>query len=270
MNNTIKKILCTCTIALVNFLIVIGVVAGALGLYDTVLKNDDDVQNNVFKYKPVIVVSGSMLPSIQINSINIVKICSTNEVSIGDVIMYKATNGMMIVHRVMEIHETNGEYSFITKGDNNDEADPWEVEEKQVRGKIVYTCNSVAPLLTDILPSNGEVNAVAMLRAIAMIVIIVSVISVWIQYTASAIKSIYWVTIGNDKFRRAIEKYTKDIDKASKLQLGETLYNIPESAQIHTRILIGLRRLYVYHSMKWVSKSVDVISKYSTEKKDKL
>ena len=270
MNNTIKKILYTCTIALVNFLIVIGVVAGALGLYNTVLKNDGDVHNNVFKYKPVIVVSGSMLPSIQINSINIVKICSAGEVSIGDVIMYKATNGMMIVHRVMEIHETDGEYSFITKGDNNDEADPWEVEEEQVRGKIVYTCNAVAPLLTDILPSNGEVNAVAMLRAIAMIVIIVSVISVLIQYTASAIKSIYWVTIGNDKFRRAIEKYTKDLDKASKLQLGEALCNIPESAPIHTRILIGLRRLYVYHSMKWVSKSVNVISKYSTEKKDKL
>lgn len=270
MNNTIKKILCTCTIALVNFLIVIGVVAGALGLYNTVLKNDGDVQTNVFKYKPVIVVSGSMLPSIQINSINIVKVCSANEVSIDDVIMYKATNGMMIVHRVMEIHETNGGYSFITKGDNNDEADPWEVEEEQVRGKIVYTCNAVAPLLTDILPVNGEVNAVAMLRAIAMIVIIVSVISVLIQYTTSAIKSIYWVTIGNDKFRRAIEKYTKDIDKASKLQLGEVLCNVPESAPIHTRILIGLRRLYVYHSMKWVSKSVDVISKYSTEKKDKL
>lgn len=268
MNNSVKKLLYICTVALIDIFVVIGIVCLTLNLYNTVLKSRDDVQSGVFGYRPVVVISGSMLPSIQINSLNLVKICGVDEISEGDVVMYKATNGMLITHRVKEIKDENGSIHLITKGDNNDDVDPWMVDAEQVRGKIVYTCNAIAPFLTDILPSNGTVNAVAMLRAIAIIVIVVSVISILLQYTLALIRAAYWVSIGNDKFKRAMDEYSSDISRASKLDLGKNLYTVPETASIPERLLVGIRRLYAYHSLKLVSKSVDIISRYSVDKKD--
>jgi signal peptidase len=75
----------------------------------------------VLQYKPAIVVSGSMEPMIKTGSLLLVDKKDKN-IEIGDVIAYK-NHDMEVSHRVVEI-TSNG---YVTKGDNNDNVDFYQV-----------------------------------------------------------------------------------------------------------------------------------------------
>ena len=46
--------------------------------------------------------------------------------------------GYTVIHRIIEKKQKNGEFSFITKGDNNNTPDKEEVKENQLIGKVVF------------------------------------------------------------------------------------------------------------------------------------
>jgi len=46
--------------------------------------------------------------------------------------------GYTVVHRVVEKRQKNGEFSIITKGDNNNTVDQEPVTEQQIIGKVIY------------------------------------------------------------------------------------------------------------------------------------
>lgn len=91
----------------------------------------------IFPIKPVAIASGSMEKTINVGDIAIIKKCNANDVIVGDVVQYKM-EGFTVVHRVMEKKQKNGEFYFITKGDNNPTADSKEVREDQVIGKLIF------------------------------------------------------------------------------------------------------------------------------------
>ena len=87
-------------------------------------------------YKPFIVLSGSMEPTIMTGDIAIIKKCNVNELKTGDVIAFK--NGTSVItHRIIEISEVNGEKQLITKGDNNNTEDRYPVDFSKVEGIYV-------------------------------------------------------------------------------------------------------------------------------------
>lgn len=88
---------------------------------------------DVFGYAPIIVISGSMEPTIKVNDIVIVKKTHYSELNPGDIIVYfDKLRNMTIIHRLIEIK--NGK--AVTKGDANFAADiPFSVT--QIYGKQV-------------------------------------------------------------------------------------------------------------------------------------
>ena len=86
--------------------------------------------------KPVALLSNSMSPNIKRGDVVIVKKLKHEDLKnlcIGDVVEYKIDN-TSIVHRIVDIHEaSNGEFTFITKGDANESADS-PVTEQQIKG----------------------------------------------------------------------------------------------------------------------------------------
>ena len=92
-------------------------------------------------YNAYIIVSQSMTPVIKVNDAIITKRVDASTINVGDVVTYLSENpqypGIMITHRVIEKHETNGEYYFVTKGDYNNIADPLTVKASQIYGKVV-------------------------------------------------------------------------------------------------------------------------------------
>lgn len=81
----------------------------------------------VFSYKPVVIMSNSMVPVFSRGSIVVVqRLGSPMDISVGDIIQYQAED-KIVTHRVVEIdtaEDDSGDRVFTTKGDNNPSKDP--------------------------------------------------------------------------------------------------------------------------------------------------
>ncbi len=90
---------------------------------------------------PMTILTTSMEPKLPPGTLIVVKPTSIDQIRVGDVMTYQIRSGdpAVISHRVISINaSSDGTKSFITKGDNNAEADP-PVAEVQVRGVVWYS-----------------------------------------------------------------------------------------------------------------------------------
>jgi len=85
----------------------------------------------LFKYKPLVVLTGSMVPTYNVGSIIYYKEVSVDEIKVGDPITFKYDDGTFISHRVYSIND--GLYE--TKGDANNAVDARKIEYSNIVGK---------------------------------------------------------------------------------------------------------------------------------------
>jgi len=156
-------------------------------------------------YKPIIVVTGSMVPAIKVNSISIVEKCSIEDIKLNDIVMYKAINGMLITHRVIDITVIGSDKAFITKGDANNSADIYPVTKEQLQGKLIYTNNVVASIISEIIPEVGRLNTFAAFRGIIILLLTLGSISLIAKGLVSTIQQIYWIQAGSKRFNSTIK-----------------------------------------------------------------
>ena len=84
-------------------------------------------------YKPFIVLSGSMEPSIMTGDMVFVKETDPDSLKVGDVIAYKSGSAV-VTHRIVEVKPENGETRYVTQGDANNAADQSLVKPADVEG----------------------------------------------------------------------------------------------------------------------------------------
>lgn len=85
-----------------------------------------------------VVDSGSMSPTIKVDSMIIVKEIDSKEIEKGDIVTYYGlSNSTKVTHRIVEVKD-DGEH-FITKGDANDTVDPMPLEGEKIVGKVSYS-----------------------------------------------------------------------------------------------------------------------------------
>lgn len=92
----------------------------------------------IFGVRPMLVVSGSMEPTLPIGSFVITEAVTAEKVEVGDVVGYWTGNRFVginpiILHRVIAITEEG----YLLKGDNNETADPV-VEPEQIIYRVIY------------------------------------------------------------------------------------------------------------------------------------
>lgn len=170
-----KRLIYSIVMMITTLLVVIGTFSGSFYLYNEALGNYGNLRM-LFGYKPMVVISGSMLPTIQVNSLNLCKAATYDDIEIGDIVVYREITGIYITHRAIEKTTIAGEDVLITKGDNNKVEDA-PVKRGQVVGKIVKTWNGVAPVLSDILPKYGNTDSISSIRVALVIILTMSVIS---------------------------------------------------------------------------------------------
>lgn len=94
--------------------------------------------SGIGKYQMVAIGSGSMSPVYERgDAVIFSKIKSLEEVKIGSIIAY-TKNNVLITHRVVKIVYKNGNYQFVTKGDNNENIDNGMVAGTSVQGIVMY------------------------------------------------------------------------------------------------------------------------------------
>lgn len=90
----------------------------------------------VFSYTPRVILSGSMVPVMNVGDVAIIHKIPGTEAEIGDIVMFPFGN-MKVTHRVIAVQEEDGGRYFITKGDASGEPDGGLLAEKNVHGKVV-------------------------------------------------------------------------------------------------------------------------------------
>jgi signal peptidase len=72
------------------------------------------------------VLSGSMEPALRVGGVVITRLIKVGEVKKGDIVSYKIDE-QRITHRVIAVEKAGGKVQFQTKGDANEEPDPYAV-----------------------------------------------------------------------------------------------------------------------------------------------
>lgn len=89
----------------------------------------------VFKYKPLVVLTGSMEPKFKVGSIIYYKNVPIEEIKVGDAITFKMGDSL-VSHRVYSI--SDGLYE--TKGDANNTVDATRIKPSDILGKDANFC----------------------------------------------------------------------------------------------------------------------------------
>ena len=88
-----------------------------------------------------VVVTESMVPTINVNDAIVVKRANANTLKVGDIITFSSNdtfyNGWTITHRIVEKKDENGNFIYRTKGDNNDLVDSASVDFGDIYGKVI-------------------------------------------------------------------------------------------------------------------------------------
>lgn len=169
-------------------------------------------KNDLFGYTARIVVSGSMEPEIKINSLTIIKKCNIEDIKENDIVCFNFSQD--VVHRVIEVTTNDsGKTVLHTKGDANDEADSIEVYGDMIVGKVIYTFNNLAPIISKYSVSPGKIDGVALSRNIILWLVVlglVTFVAIWIvSFIDIIIKSFF----KEDNLEHNIDKYLNDIDE---------------------------------------------------------
>lgn len=100
-----------------------------------------------FGIKPVIVMSSSMSPVFENNSLAFIKEVDTESLKAGDIICYLAGSSA-ITHRIEQVITENGQTRYITKGDANNSADRLSVLPEQVEGIYIGNIAGLGSFIT--------------------------------------------------------------------------------------------------------------------------
>lgn len=92
------------------------------------LKND---LTKIFGYGSLIVVTGSMEPTIHIKELIVIK--EENDYNINDIVTYRDSENNLVTHRIVEKNQNK----IVTRGDNNTR-DDLETSIKNVEGKVIF------------------------------------------------------------------------------------------------------------------------------------
>ena len=85
-----------------------------------------------------VVLSGSMEPQVHVGSVVVTRPLDLGNVKAGDIITFRSPlNGTFTTHRVISV-ENSPSLFFRTKGDANEDADPFVVNSKSVVGKVCF------------------------------------------------------------------------------------------------------------------------------------
>ena len=118
MNNTNKTFISAFFNALSTAIMFLSVALLAFAIYTSYQYKDNPKDAYLFGYKPVLVLTGSMEPTLKVNGLAIVQKTNYNNVEINDIIMYELDD-KLITHRVIEKTDDG----IVTKGDNNNAPD---------------------------------------------------------------------------------------------------------------------------------------------------
>ncbi len=136
-----------------DILLIASITILILSAYTAYQYKENPEEAYLMDYKPILVLTGSMEPTMEVNAICIAKKIDYNDVAVGDIIMYEIED-KLITHRVIEITEEG----IRTKGDNNSVEDAYYLTQDNVKAKVIHIANWTAAAIREIQTTQGKIK----------------------------------------------------------------------------------------------------------------
>ena len=170
--NIFRYIVSVISYAIFIFLLLIG---GTLLLYIADIKiraSKGDYSAPVFN--AYVVLSGSMLPTIQVKDIVVTKKIAEEKLAVGDIITFVSPDtrfgGISVTHRIIEkvYDESLGIYKYRTQGDANNVADAVPVPNENILGKVIVKIPKLG-YIQDLLASKGGLIVLVLIPCLTIL-----------------------------------------------------------------------------------------------------
>ncbi len=104
-------------------------------------------------YSTYMIVSPSMVPTINVNDAIVVKRIDHDNYKVGDIITFSSIDdnykGLMITHRIVDKQSfTEKESIYTTKGDGNNQIDSSKVTTKSIYGRVLFKIPKIGYLIS--------------------------------------------------------------------------------------------------------------------------
>ena len=125
-------------------------------------------------YNAYVVLTGSMIPEIQVKDVFITKKRKPEELEVGDIITFLSSDsrmsGIIVTHRIKNIYydSTTGRYSYQTKGDANNTEDFALAEDYNIIGEVIFKIPKLG-YVQDLLASKGVLIIVVLIPCLAIL-----------------------------------------------------------------------------------------------------
>lgn len=116
------------------------ILMAALFAFTTLATKDTNKVASLAGFTPLSVVTDSMSPTFRSGDLILIRKCDTDRLASGDIVTFHTiinNEYTLNTHRIVEIQETNGLRSYVTKGDNNAIADVRMISDGDIEGRYV-------------------------------------------------------------------------------------------------------------------------------------
>ena len=137
---------------------------------------------SIFGFTPTLVITGSMEPTINVDSLNLYIKCKAEDINVGDIVVFWSDEHQIdVIHRAIEVTEVNGNRAIVTQGDANELPDKGYVTNDNIVGRLTHTFNWSVPYVQRVMNYNRtEIDTVVLSSYLIVAVVVLWVILVGI------------------------------------------------------------------------------------------
>ena len=125
-------------------------------------------------YNAYVVLTGSMIPEIQVRDVVITKKRDPKDLEVGDIITFLSSDsrlsGVIVTHRIKNKYydPTTGRYSFQTNGDNNNVEDFALAQDYNIIGEVIFKIPKLG-YVQEILATKGGLIIIVLIPCLAVL-----------------------------------------------------------------------------------------------------
>jgi len=109
-----------------------------------------------FGGRPLVVLSGSMEPTLTTGDVVVVKRVRPEDAHAGDVVTYRNPEGSLVTHRVRAVRRRGARFELVTKGDANNASERWTMHADGELSRAVYRVPLAGRLLARTSSREGK------------------------------------------------------------------------------------------------------------------
>ena len=155
-----------------TLIVILMIIASFLMLYIITCKIATK-KGNIPPFGLYTIISPSMVPSINVYDVILIKKIKTSDLKVGDIITFKSTNNFFgntpITHRIVEILDTEDGIRYEVKGDANAIEDEEKVIPENIYGKVILRIPSLGKIQFFLTSKKGWI-AIILVPTILIIV----------------------------------------------------------------------------------------------------